>query len=61
MLVSARALPELHAYAAGVAYAALDELHQHTVPGRVGSLRDVAFDAVGVLVGILLWRRFRAD
>ncbi|HVM16319.1 MAG TPA: VanZ family protein [Gaiellaceae bacterium] len=56
----ARALPELYALVAGVGYAAIDELHQHTVPGRVGTLRDVALDAVGVLVGVLLWRRVRA-
>jgi hypothetical protein len=55
-LLLARALPELYALLAGIGYAALDELHQHFVPGRVGALQDVAIDAVGVLVGILLWR-----
>jgi VanZ family protein len=55
----ARALPELHALLAGLAYAAFDELHQHFVPGRTGALRDVAIDAVGVLLGILAWRRLR--
>jgi VanZ family protein len=53
----ARALPELAAQWAGIAYAASDELHQAFVPGRFGSLLDVAIDAAGVLVGILLLRR----
>jgi VanZ family protein len=53
----ARALPELAALWAGIAYAASDELHQSFVPGRFGSLLDVAIDATGVLVGILLLRR----
>ena len=46
------------AVAAGVAYAASDELHQHFVPGRVGSPLDVAIDAVGVALGVLVWRRY---
>jgi len=58
-LLLARALPELPAFAAGVAYAALDELHQHFVPGRAGMLLDVGIDAVGLLLGVLLWRRLR--
>ena len=48
------------AFAAGVAYAISDELHQHFVPGRVGSPLDVAIDAVGVAAGVLVWRRYRA-
>ncbi len=48
------------ALAAGVAYAVSDELHQHFVPGRVGSPLDVAIDSVGVAAGLLLWRRYRA-
>ena len=50
---------ERAAFAAGVAYAISDELHQLFVPGRVGSPLDVAIDAAGVAVGILLWRRAR--
>ncbi|MDQ3067024.1 MAG: VanZ family protein [Actinomycetota bacterium] len=46
------------AFAAGAAYAISDELHQHFVPGRVGSPFDVAIDAAGVLAGIVLWRRY---
>ena len=49
---------ERAALAAGIAYAVSDELHQHFVPGRVGSPLDVLIDSVGVAVGVLLWRRF---
>jgi VanZ family protein len=47
------------ALAAGIAYAATDELHQHFVRGRHASPVDVAIDAVGVAVGMLLWLRLR--
>ena len=50
---------ERAAFAAGVAYAISDELHQLFVPGRVGSPLDVAIDSAGIAVGILLWRRAR--
>ncbi len=46
------------AFVAGVLYAASDELHQHFVRGRHGAVYDVAIDAVGVLAGALLVRRF---
>jgi VanZ family protein len=49
----------LPAFVLGVAYAASDELHQHFVPGRTGAPLDVAIDAVGVLVGIVAYRRLR--
>jgi VanZ family protein len=52
-----RALRELPALVAGVAYAVSDELHQTVVAGRTGALLDVAVDATGVLLGILLARR----
>ena len=55
-----RGLRELPAFAAGVAYAVIDELHQMTVAGRTGSLLDVAIDSVGVLLGILIVRRATA-
>jgi VanZ family protein len=55
----ARALPELAAQWAGMAYAVGDEVHQHFVAGRHGALLDVAIDASGVLAGILLLRRTR--
>jgi VanZ family protein len=44
-------------FAVGVAYAVTDELHQRTVEGRVGSPLDVLIDAVGVAVGLIVWRR----
>lgn len=52
-----RAVQELPAWALSVAYAASDELHQHFVPGRAGRPLDVAVDATGALVGVLLARR----
>lgn len=45
--------------AGGIAYAISDELHQHFVPGRLGAPLDVAFDAVGVIVGVMLVDRIR--
>jgi len=47
------------ALAAGLAYAATDELHQHFVHGRHASPVDVAIDAVGVAAGMLVWLRLR--
>jgi VanZ family protein len=47
------------ALVAGIAYAATDELHQHFVRGRHASPVDVAIDALGVAVGMLLWLRLR--
>jgi VanZ family protein len=44
------------ALALGVLYAVSDELHQHFVPGRRGAPFDVLIDAVGVTIGILVWR-----
>lgn len=46
------------AFALGVAYAVSDELHQHFVPGRRGAALDVLIDAVGVALGIVVWRRY---
>jgi len=48
------------AVATGVAYAISDELHQHFVPGRSGTVLDVAIDAVGVVAGAAAYRRLRA-
>jgi VanZ family protein len=47
------------AAALAIAYAATDELHQHFVPGRTGAVFDILIDAVGVVVGIVLYRRVR--
>lgn len=51
---------EAPALAAGIAYAATDELHQHFVGGRHASVVDVGIDAVGVALGMLVWLRLRA-
>jgi len=51
---------EAPALAAGIAYAATDELHQHFVRGRHASPIDVGIDAVGVALGMLLWLRLRS-
>jgi VanZ family protein len=50
---------EAPALAAGIAYAATDELHQHFVRGRHGAPVDVAIDAVGIALGMLVWLRLR--
>ena len=47
------------AVAVGSAYAATDELHQHFVAGRNGDPVDVGIDAIGVIVGVALYRRWR--
>lgn len=39
-----------------VAYGAIDEFHQHHVPGRTGTIRDVAIDALGVALAIIFTR-----
>jgi len=48
------------ACALGLAYAISDEIHQTFVAGRAGSPVDVVIDAVGVLLGVLLWVRLRS-
>jgi VanZ family protein len=45
------------AFALGVLYAASDELHQTFVRGRHGAPLDVAIDAVGIGIGLVLWQR----
>jgi VanZ family protein len=50
---------EVPALAAGIAYAATDEFHQHFVRGRHASPIDVGIDAVGVALGMILWLRLR--
>jgi VanZ family protein len=47
---------EATAFALGLAYAVSDEVHQHFVPRRNSSPRDVAIDALGLLLGILTLR-----
>jgi VanZ family protein len=50
---------ERPALALGIAYAISDEVHQHFVPGRLGSSLDVLIDAIGVAIGVLLSGRIR--
>jgi VanZ family protein len=45
---------ELPALLIGIAYAGTDELHQHFVRGRHPSPFDVAFDACGLALGLLI-------
>jgi VanZ family protein len=57
-----RARGEIRAALAGafllaVAYAVVDEYHQTFVPGRSGSLVDVAIDAAGAALAVALIRR----
>ena len=49
------------AFALGVLYAASDEIHQSFVSGRHGSPIDVAIDAVGVALGVVLWHRISRE
>jgi VanZ family protein len=59
-LLLARALHrEVPALVLGVLYAASDEFHQSFVRGRHGAPLDVAIDSVGLLIGVLAWRRLK--
>jgi VanZ family protein len=49
----------LAAFAAGIAYAITDEIHQSFVPGRQSSVVDLLVDAAGLSVGIVLLERAR--
>ncbi|MCL4472383.1 MAG: VanZ family protein [Actinobacteria bacterium] len=44
----------LLAAVAALIYAASDEFHQHFVPGRIGTPRDVAIDSLGIIVAALI-------
>lgn len=46
------------AVAIALVYAGLDEWHQTFVSGRVGSPLDVAIDAIGIAIAVLLVTRF---
>ena len=48
---------EVPALALGFAYAVSDEIHQAFVRGRHASPIDVAIDTLGVVIGLLAWRR----
>jgi len=47
------------AFALGALYAVSDEIHQSLVPGRMGAPLDVAIDAIGVALGVVLWQTIR--
>ena len=51
---------EAPALSLGILYAASDELHQSFVRGRHASPVDVAIDTVGLLIGLLAWRRLQS-
>ncbi len=48
------------AFVLATLYAVTDEIHQMFVRGRHGSPLDVAIDAAGVAVGLLVWQWARA-
>jgi VanZ family protein len=48
------------AFLLGLAYAASDELHQHFVRGRHASPIDVAIDAIGLALGLLVLHATRS-
>lgn len=45
----------------GALYALSDEIHQVFVPGRMAQLTDFVRDAVGILLGMLLFRLLRRN
>jgi len=45
----------LLAVAIGVAYGAVDEIHQHFVPGRTSDVFDWVADTAGVICGVLIF------
>ena len=51
---SARPRAILLAFAIAFAYAILDEVHQHFVPGRHMTLVDIGLDSAGAVVGVVL-------
>jgi VanZ family protein len=42
-----------------VLYAITDEFHQTFTPGRNASITDVGIDAVGAILGVLVWIAIR--
>ena len=61
-LTPLRWAPTVGAVTLTILYGALDELHQAFVPGRSSSVWDLAADAVGALLAIVLvaaWVRLR--
>lgn len=58
-LTLARALPgaPMIAILLGIGYGAVDEWHQSWVPYRTPSAGDLVADAIGVVLGVVAWRR----
>lgn len=44
-----------------LSYAFLDEWHQSFIVGREGTVRDVAFDLVGILLGLYFIRKLKEN
>lgn len=44
---------------AAILFGAIDELHQHFIPGRFPSWGDFIFDVIGIISAYLLFRLFR--
>ena len=45
------------AYIFGILYACLDEVHQLFVNGRSGQITDVLIDSLGIILGVLLYKK----
>ena len=58
LLARALSRPALAVLVGGL-YAMSDEIHQHFVRGRKGAWYDVVLDTLGVIVGVIAWRRSR--
>ena len=50
----AKGFTQIIAVSACISFAALDELHQMTVPGRFASLSDFILDTLGVTTGLIV-------
>jgi VanZ family protein len=53
---AARRAAPLTGAAIALAWAAVDERHQHFVQGRVGAAHDVAIDAIGIVLAVAFLR-----
>jgi VanZ family protein len=51
--------PSAAAFFLVLLWGVLDEVHQHFVPGRDASARDVAADALGAALALLVWAAWR--
>jgi len=51
--------PAAAAFALVVLWGVLDEVHQHFVPGRDASARDVMADALGAALAMAVWATWR--